>query len=236
MRLDTELSTVSWVFVLSSYQAQTFIDEGVARERLIRMNLGVDVDLFKQSIRDEHRGFNILFVGQLTQRKGLSYLLHAFTRANISRSQLTLVGRPVGNALSMLEGRPSVRFKGHVSRQQLPAEYAAADVFVLPSLVEGFPLTALEAMACGLPVIVSENTFGLDVITDGVDGFVVPIRDSDAIAERLLTLAADPELRRKMGEAAARRAQDFSWANYGQRISDAIIRVTKPGGPVQLST
>jgi glycosyltransferase involved in cell wall biosynthesis len=103
---------------------------------------------------------------------------------------------------------------------------------VFPSLVEGFGLTALEAMACGLPVILSSNTFAEDVITDGVEGFIVPIRDSAAIAERLRLLAADPELRARMGAAARRTAEQHSWTRYGRQIV-GIFRdlLPQPGSP-----
>jgi starch synthase len=231
-QLDDEIAIAETILVLSSYQAQTFIEEGVAPERLVLTPLGVDVELFKPPpTRAERDGLQILFVGQLTQRKGLSYLLDGFRRADIPGSELILVGRPVGNALDLVRKTPGVRHVAHMPRWLLPAAYAAADVFVLPSLVEGFPLTALEAMACGLPVIVSENTFGRDVVTDEADGYVVPIRDSGAITERLLGLAADPDRRRRMGQAAARRAQDFSWANYGRRIADVITRATTSDAP-----
>jgi glycosyltransferase involved in cell wall biosynthesis len=100
--------------------------------------------------------------------------------------------------------------------------YADADVYVLPSIVEGFPMTALEAMASGLPVIVSEHTFGSDVITDGVDGYIVPIRDSEAIADRLRYLHDHPSERQRIGAAARRRAEHFSWERYGEQVVDLV--------------
>ena len=194
--------------------------------------LGVDLELFKPpAMRADHVGIQILFVGQLTQRKGLSYLLDGFRRAGIPGSELVLVGRPVGNALDLVHKTPGVRHVAHMPRWLLPAAYAAADVYVLPSLVEGFPLTALEAMACGLPVIVSENTFGRDVVTDQADGYVVPIRDSAAIAERLQQLADDPMVRRRVGNAATIRARDFSWLHYGRRVANSIGNVLESGWP-----
>jgi glycosyltransferase involved in cell wall biosynthesis len=77
-------------------------------------------------------------------------------------------------------------------------------------------------MACGVPTIVSENTFAHDVITDSVDGYVVPIRDADAIAERLLHLHAEPDARHAMGIAARRTAEQFSWQAFGQRVAKVL--------------
>jgi glycosyltransferase involved in cell wall biosynthesis len=109
-----------------------------------------------------------------------------------------------------------------VALRELPAIYHAADVFVLPSLVEGFPLTALMAMACGLPVIVSEHTFGEDVVRDGIDGYVTRIRDGEAIADRLRYLYENPDRRELMAAAARQRAEQFSWERYGERIIAAV--------------
>jgi glycosyltransferase involved in cell wall biosynthesis len=85
-------------------------------------------------------------------------------------------------------------------------------------------------MACGLPVIVSENTFGRDVVTDNADGYVVPIRDSLSISERLRQLAESPATRIEMGNAAAIRARDFSWERYGERTSAFIRRTIDASG------
>jgi starch synthase len=120
--------------------------------------------------------------------------------------------------------RDGVEHHPAVARSTLPTFYAQMDVFVLPSLVEGFPLTALEAMACGLPVVVSENTFGSDVIRDGYNGYVVPIRDVDAIVDRLRLLAGDDELRATMGANARATAESFSWKAFNDRLVDLVTR------------
>ena len=224
-RLDAEIAAADRVIVLSSFQKRTFVEAGVDPERLLLVPLGVDLELFAPQEHGDSDGFRILFVGQIGQRKGISYLLDAFRSCGIDGAELVLAGNVVGTDLPWRE-QPGVRHVPHRRRWELPELYASADVFVLPSLVEGFPQTAIEAMACGRPVIVSENTFGDDVITDGVDGFVVPIRDAAAIAERVRLLADDPSLRADMGLAARRRAEDFAWERYGDRIATAIAQDT----------
>ncbi len=220
-RLEQEIAAAARIFVLSGFQKRTFIQSGVPEEKLLVTPLGVDLDLFRPQPRPEDGVFRVIFVGQITQRKGISYLFDAFERAAIPNSELLLVGNIVGTDAPW-RNRPRVRHVSHVPRWELPAHYAAADVFVLPSLAEGFPQTALEAMACGKPVIVSENTFGEDVVTDGVDGFVVPIRDADAIADRLRYLHEHPGVRERMGTAARRRAEAFSWERYGERVVELV--------------
>jgi glycosyltransferase involved in cell wall biosynthesis len=222
-RLDQEIQAAEDVIVLSNFQRRTFLEEGVAPDRLHVLPLGVDTHVFMPRSRTDNQPFTIGFVGQLTQRKGISYLLSAFEAFRFTGARLLLVGRPV------VEGRPWLRdgVEHHpaVARSSLPAYYAQMDVFVLPSLVEGFPLTALEAMASGLPVVVSENTFGSDVIQDGYNGYVVPIRDVGAIVDRLRLLAGDEALRATMGANARATAELFSWEAFNHRLVDLVTQL-----------
>jgi glycosyltransferase involved in cell wall biosynthesis len=220
-RLEAELDTADRILVLSSAQARSFAAAGVDPDKLLVTPLGVDLTTFHPLQREADGIFRIVFVGQVGQRKGISYLLEAFTKAGIPDSELVLAGQSVGTARPW-EGRAGVRHVRHRPRRELPDLYARSDVFVLPSLVEGFGLTALEAMACGLPVVVSENTFGHDVVEDRVSGYVVPIRDPEAIARALRELYDDPGGRRRMGAAARERAKQFSWSEHGDRTAAVI--------------
>jgi glycosyltransferase involved in cell wall biosynthesis len=103
-------------------------------------------------------------------------------------------------------------------------------VLVLPSIEEGLALVQAEAMACGCPVIGSTNSGGDDLYTDGVEGFIVPIRDAKAIQERMQLLADDPNLRREMGAAALRRVHSVGgWGEYGERWEALLLRLTGRG-------
>lgn len=220
LRLDQEIAAADDLIVLSSFQRRTFLEAGVLPDRLHVLPLGVDIDMFRPADRLRNETFTIGFVGQLTQRKGISYLLSAFEALRPSGARLVLVGRPIGRRRPWL--LPGVEHHASVARSTLPRFYEQMDVFVLPSLMEGFGLTALEAMACGVPVIVSENTFGADVVIDGHNGYVVPIRDVDAIADRLRLLEADEILRSTMGRNARATAEEFSWEAFGRRIVDLV--------------
>ncbi len=225
-RLESEIELADRVFVNSSFSLTTFLSAGVPEEKLALTPFGVDVEMFSPNesapARSEGRPFRILFAGQVTQRKGISYLVDAFAQANIPRAELVFLGRPVGPARTLLE-RPGVSFWPPVPIGELARLYHECDVFVLPSLVEGFPQTAAIAMACGLPVILSENTSGRDVIDDGVSGYIVPVRDSGAIAGRLRTLYEDPAARASMGQAGRERIRQFTWERYGARVISAVL-------------
>src|SRR5262249_55504695 len=159
-------------------------------------------------------------VGHLRQRKGLSYLFDAM-RALDRVASLTLIGpKPVDCAvLSEALGRH--RWLGAVPYGRVLEEMRRHDVLVLPSLIEGFALVILEAMAQGLPVITTPNSGAATVIENGVDGFIVPIRDSEAIVDRVTRLANRAELT-EMSAAALRIAGTMSWANQERRLVELL--------------
>lgn len=233
-RLEREIEIADRVLLNSTFALRSFVEAGVPPEKLVVTQFGVDLEMFSPDVDvsedadHEERPFRVLFAGQITQRKGISYLLDAFEQAGLAESELVFLGRPVGPARSLLERR-NVRFWPAVPITELASHFRACDVFVLPSLIEGFPQTAAIAMACGLPVILSENTSGHDVVDDGANGYVVPIRDASAIAERLRHLHANAEVRRAMGRAARERVLSVTWDAYGSRIVELVRDCANPG-------
>lgn len=220
-RMEDEIEQADRILVLTSIQRQTLIESGVDDSKLLLIPLGIDTDAFHPLPRDGQPPFRVLFAGQLSQAKGLSYALEGFRRAAITGAELVLVGRVVGSARPWRQV-PGVRQVGHVPYSELPTYYQRSDVFLLPSLAEGFGQTLLEAMACGLPVIISENMGGPEIVEDGTQGYVVPIRDPDAIAERLRELHDHPDRRDAMGAEARRKAEELSGDSYGLRIAEAL--------------
>ena len=220
-RLDAEIEAADRILVGSEFVKQTFVDSGVAGNKIVATPYPTDLTRFAPAPRSDDGVFRVLFVGQLTQRKGLSYLVDAFERAAIPDSELLLVGSPVG-AAAPWRGRPGVRQIDWVAPWDTPALYAKADVFVLPSLVEGFARVVPEAMACGVPVVVTPNTGAGDVVRDGWNGYLVPIRDAAAIADRLRTLASDAALRARLGAAARRDIERLGTDSYGARMVELL--------------
>jgi len=225
-RLDAEIETADCVWVGSSYVRDGFVAEGIARAKLRVIAYGVDLDTFHggERRRDEAMPFRVIYAGQLTQRKGLSYLLRGYRRFARPDTRLTLVGSTVGSMEPLRPFAASFEHIPHQTRPALAAQYRASDVFVLPTLIEGMPLVVLEAMACGLPVIVTANGPG-DIVRDGIEGFVIPQRDADAICDRLERLYRDPELRLEMGRRAAARAREYSWAAYAANARRLLVEL-----------
>ena len=112
-------------------------------------------------------------------------------------------------------------------RSEISEQYAWADVFLLPSLCEGSATVCYEALAAGLPVVTTPNAGS--VVRDGVEGFTVPIRDSEAIVQKLERLAADRELLAEMSRNALERAREFTVERYGERLVRAVLTAASAG-------
>jgi glycosyltransferase involved in cell wall biosynthesis len=119
--------------------------------------------------------------------------------------------------------RPNWKFFGHVNHYDLPRYINACDVAVQPSLQDGFGMVILQTLSCGVPVIASANTGGPDVIRDGENGFIVPARNAEIIADRIQLLHDDSRKLEMMKKAAAGiGSQDWSWSHYGNRYASFI--------------
>jgi glycosyltransferase involved in cell wall biosynthesis len=172
--------------------------------------------------RREGGPLRVFFAGSLSQRKGLSYLLKAAAILG-GRIELTLLGTKVSEDCAPLnEALGRYRWIRSLPHAEVLREMSRHDVFVFPSLFEGFGLVILEAMAQGLPVVTTAHTAGPDIITDGVDGFIIPIRSAEAITEKLELLAADRTRLAAMREAAFATARRFTWENYQRRLVEVL--------------
>ncbi|KEZ78800.1 group 1 glycosyl transferase [Salinisphaera hydrothermalis C41B8] len=227
-QLDREIELADHILVGSSFVRDTFISEGVPMEKLEVIPYGVDTSLFhpdgRRQAQDE--SFNIVFVGQLSQRKGLSYLLKAYQEIRDQNTSLTLVGQMQDDGSALKPWRHLLRHVPHLPRAQLAEVLQCADVFVFPTLVEGMPLSVVEAMASGLPVVTTPNGPG-DIVRDGVEGYIIPPRDVDALVARLRQLKGDKALLQSMGDNAVKRSKAFTWTVYRKTV---VARVSEWAG------
>jgi glycosyltransferase involved in cell wall biosynthesis len=218
-RCEQETSLADIILAGSEYVKTTLVAHGVPPRRVRVVPYGVDVVRFAAPPPQKRmrRGLRLLFVGQIGIRKGVRYLFEAVRRLKSSGVELTLVGAPAGSGRSLQRYRDCFRHIPHVPHSEVHRLYHDADVFVYPSLHEGSALATYEALACGLPVITTPNSGS--VVRDGVDGFIVPIRDANALEEKISLLLRSDALREHMSENARRRAEEFSWSAYHKRIA-----------------
>lgn len=163
--------------------------------------------------RESGAPLRVLFVGNLGQHKGIGYLLEAMRMLG-DKAELTLVGRRLHPNAKVDQACRHWRWHETLAHSQVLEIMLHADVLVLPSLSEGCALVVLEGLACGLPVVITPNTGSLAFVRDGQEGFIVPIRRADLIAERLEVLQRDREMLAEMSRRAQATAAQYSWDRY----------------------
>lgn len=203
----------------SSFVRDAIEARGGPKGRCIVVPYGVD-QRFRLPPRPAHGGpLRVLTVGGVGLRKGTQYLLAA-AQALQGRATFRLVGSLECEPAAADELRDWVELIGSVPHALMLQHFAWADAFLLPSLCEGSATAIYEALSASLPVICTENCGS--IVRDGFEGIIIPIRDSDAIAEAVLRLASDAELRRQMAENSSARAIEFQFRSYGRALLAAL--------------
>jgi starch synthase len=224
-RKDEELRLANHIFVASTFTKQTLEKCTLPVAPVSVIPYGADDALVAGLNRSPSKSsspLRVLFVGALSQRKGIADLFEAVGLVG-DHLQLTIIGRKPSAVCAPLDAAlRKHRWIESMPRERILAEMCAHDVLVFPSLFEGFGLVITEALSQGLPVITTPHTCGPDVLTDGEDGFIVPIRDPRAIAEKLELLHRDRELLAAMSEAARKKAETLTWESYRQGIVGVV--------------
>mgnify|MGYP001596099386 CR=1 FL=1 len=218
-RIINEFKEADYISIPSNFVKRTFIENGVLESKLIQVPYGVDLSSFKQIPKDDSV-FRVIFAGGMILRKGVHYLLQAFSELNLSNSELMLIGA-INEEMEPFFKKYEGKFKylGHIPQKELYKYYSQGSVFVIMSIEEGLALVQPQAMACGLPVIATTNTGGEDIIRDGKDGFIIPIRDVEKLKEKLLYLYKNPGICKQMGQSAKERVSSgFTWDDYGEKM------------------
>lgn len=209
-RVKREYELSDYITVASTLQLDSFIRRGFPKERLLLAPLGVDIQRFspairQPSLRNREKGepFRIVQVGQVSVRKGFLYLLQAVEKLRDPEIEVILFGgigwRPIQRLID------SYREKGLNIRlgagDPVPV-LREAHLCVHSSIEDGFGLAPLEAMAAGLPTIVTDMTGMKDTVSDGHNGLIVPARDAEALARHIADLKHNDEYRMRLGKAA----------------------------------
>lgn len=221
-----EYEEADYVAVPSLFAKRTFVEQGIPESKIIHTSYGVDLSLFRQ-IPKTDTVFRIIFGGGLCLRKGTHYLLQAFSELNIANAELLLVGA-INDEIKPFLKKYAGKFKHLTYRPigELYKIYSQSSVFVMPSIEEGLAMVQPQAMACGLPIIATTNTGAEDIVRDGVDGFIIPIRDVEALKAKILYLYENQEICRAMGQSAKQRvASGFTWDDYGKKMIAAYERI-----------
>jgi len=222
-----EYQEADYISIPSQFVKGTFLQCGIPEEKLIQIPYGVNLQHF-YPIPKEDNTFRIIHCANLSLRKGVPYLLQAFSELRLKDAELWLIGSITDEVKPFLRqfAASNIILKGQFPETELYKYMSQGSVLCLASIEEGLAMVQPMAMACGLPVICTTNTGGADIVREGRDGFILPIRDVDAIKEKILYFYEHPEACRTMGESALRRVQaGFSWADYAQKMIAAYQKI-----------
>jgi glycosyltransferase involved in cell wall biosynthesis len=238
------LKKASHITVVSRAMVDECVKLGVLRDKVTVCSMGVDT---RSRFVPPNAGVSrngILFVGRLVEKKGVVHLIHAIRllKDRGIEASLTLIGdgpdaRKLRDLVIELDLVVEVKFLGAVSNSGLPAYYQAAEIFVLPSVVsadgdqEGLGLVSIEAMACGCPVVASDLPSVRDVISNKIDGLLVPPAEPQMLSDALALLLENADLRLEFARAGLKKAADFDWktvcARYSRIIEQSISNAAR---------
>lgn len=220
-RLEQEPAEADLVIAASSFTKHTLTSSGIPEQKIRLLPLGAPVDHIRYTASEkntENRPLRLLYAGTVTQRKGIAYLLEAMKTFSAADVELHIIGGTFGSGNAFKKYADHYIYHGPVAQQELFRQYCQYDALVLPTVFEGFALVVVEAMAARLPVITTPHSIGPDLIREDENGYLIPVRDIQAIA------AAIRKLRNKknneweiMSGNARQTAISYSWENYQER-------------------
>jgi glycosyltransferase involved in cell wall biosynthesis len=226
LRVTSELEHADLVLVPSRAIARQLLDVGVPRQRIVLQPYGVDAGVFHPAPdRPMRKGRALcLFVGNVCHGKGIRFLIEGARQLRSWPVRFLLIG-PL-RAPELLRGAPeNVEWMGGVLHDQVAEAMRRADLFVVPSIEDAYPLVTLEAMASGLPVIVSDHAGTSELVTPGVDGLIVKAGETPPLVAAIQRLIEDEDVRRRIGEAGRQKvAAGRSWDAYADRVLSRLQR------------
>lgn len=220
-RMRDEWAAAKVVYVNSNWTRSALLKQGVPAEKIVIVPIAFEAPAHQPAPprpADRSQPLVVLWLGAVVIRKGIQYLIEAANRLKDSNIRFEIVGPVRISDQARASAPPNMRFAGRAMGDQVAAFYRQADVFVLPTLSDGFAITQLEAMGHGLPVVTTGNCG--EVVEDGKDGRVVPAGDAEALAQAFAALEADRSLVREMGQNALRKAGCFTLDRIGAALQE----------------
>ncbi len=219
-----EYEIADYIMVPSNFVRNTFLEKGFDKNKIITNPYGSSSYFTPKKKKDNK--FRILYLGTISIRKGLIYLFQALQALNIPESEFEVyfIGKLNEEMRSTFDKYKQANwiFHGFINHYELSQYISNCDVFVHPSIEEGLSMVIPQTLACGIPVIATTNTGGAMVIEDGQNGFIIPIRNPDAIQEKLEYLFHNPKVLQKLKTNCLKSKQSRTWDDYGDRYANFI--------------
>jgi glycosyltransferase involved in cell wall biosynthesis len=221
-RLMNEYMVTDYILVPSEYVKQSFLNQGFLTEKIKKLIFGIDPNECSPNNYD-HEKFRIIYTGAVTLGKGIQYLLSALQNLKLKNTEVIVIGgieERIRNLIVYLLKKVEVpvKFLGRLPRKRLLNELSASSLYVFPSLSDGWAMTVTEAMARGLPIITTKNVGSSELIEDGKEGFVIPIRDVKSLRECILYFYENPSEIKRMGKNSLEKISKYTWPEYGRNL------------------
>lgn len=224
--LVAETRMASRFLAASTFTRNSLLEHGANPDTISVVPYGVDLERFRP---DEGRPapvpgakLQLLFVGRINQRKGVKYLLEALKQFDPREVELTICGRVVDSLSLFRDSGVQVNIRASVTGEDLVRAYQAADLFIFPSVAEGFGQVLLESLACGLPILATTHTAAPDLITEGREGFIVEPRRPDLLVERIAWCLENRTTLHEMRGQARATAEHFTWERFRAQAAAAV--------------
>lgn len=220
-----EYELADFIFVISTIMKESLLFAGIPPHKIFSVTLGFNPSVFHQNypkLSTDSQRLNLIFVGNISVAKGIFFLIKVMDKLLHFPVFLTLIG---SNSKSFKRNNlPSnISFLGIMDEQNVADHLRNADVLVFPSYLDSWGRVVVEAMACGLPVIISDTVGAAELVDDEV-GFVLPI-DEDRWISAILFLLFNPFQRMEMGIHAASKIEPFSWEKYQNEVNNHIVNI-----------
>lgn len=223
-RRDEELAIADLILCNSSFTKRTLVNAGVPETKIKVIPLAFPKTLDTVAIKDKNSPIKFLYAGNQSIRKGTHLLFEAWRQCGFEtdEAELWLIGSINKELLLNKELPSNVIIKENIPHQQLMELYQQIDVFVLPTLADGFGMVVTEAMSQGVPVIATENSCGPDIIDHKKNGWVIPAGDISALANAMRWAVNNRNSLSEMGMNALQKAKSWQWADYRKGLVQLV--------------
>jgi glycosyltransferase involved in cell wall biosynthesis len=227
-----EYEQADYILTLSEFAKSTLLKFGVDERKIKVVSLGYNPQVFKPKTQYQIPNtpkLKLVYTGTFTKRKGIHLLLQTIKELNLPGLELTVIG-PILDGEELLEQyKEWFTYYDFLHHEEMIKHFHESDVYVFPSYLDSWAMTVIEAMACGLPVIVTENTGAKDAVVDGQSGFVLKMDDKEALKEKIRFFYNQPAKIEVFGKEAIKAAANYQWDNYYNQISSFVESLPKIG-------
>lgn len=228
-RLAKEPNLAKRFLCASTFTKNTLIENGASPSAIRVVPYGIDLARFipPTARPTPNQKLKLLFVGRINQRKGVKYLIEALQLLHSRQVELTICGRVVDDLGIFNSIEDQIIIRPSVSNEELQQAYRSSDLFVFPSVAEGFGQVLLESLASGLPILSTTHTAAPDLIRNGDEGFIVPPHRADLLAERIDWAATHRTELEAMRHRARQTATQFTWERFRSGVVDSVREFTE---------